>query len=43
MMLKIHRVKKKKTYKNTDTWKLTNMFINNEQITEEIKSESERK
>ena len=34
---------KKKNYKNTYTWRLTNIFLNNEQITEEIKSESERK
>ena len=28
---------KKKTVKNTNTWRLNNTFLNNEQITEEIK------
>ena len=30
---------KKKTVRNTNTWKLNNMFLNNQQITEEIKRE----
>ena len=30
---------KKKTVRNTNTWKLNNMFLNNKQITEEIKRE----
>ena len=29
--------KKKKPIKNTDIWKLNNMLLNNQQITEEIK------
>ena len=29
--------KKKKTIKNTNTWRLNNMLLNNQQITEEIK------
>ena len=31
--------KKKKTVKNTNTWRLNNTFLNNQQITEEIKRE----
>ena len=30
---------KKKTVRNTNTWRL-NMFLNNQQVTEEIKRES---
>ena len=30
---------KKKTVRNTDTWRLNNMFLNNQQVTEEIKRE----
>ena len=30
---------KKRTVRNTNTWKLNNMFLNNQQITEEIKRE----
>ena len=30
---------KKKTERNTNTWKLNNMFLNNQHITEEIKRE----
>ena len=30
---------KKKTIKNTNIWRLTNMLLNNQQITEEIKNE----
>ena len=29
----------KKTIKNTDIWRLNNMLLNNQQITEEIKKE----
>ena len=29
--------KKKKTVRNTNTWRLNNMFLNNHQVTEEIK------
>ena len=35
--LEIHN--KKKTSKNTNTWRLNNMLLNNEWITEEIKEE----
>ena len=31
--------KKKKTIKNTNIWRLNNTFLNNQQITEEIKKE----
>ena len=30
---------KKKTIKNSNTWRLSNMLLNNQQITEEIKKE----
>ena len=30
---------KKKTVRNTNTWRLNNMFISNQQVTEEIKRE----
>ena len=30
---------KKRTVRNTNTWKLNNTFLNNQQITEEIKRE----
>ena len=31
--------KKKKTIRKTETWRLNNTFVNNQQITEEIKRE----
>ena len=31
---------KKKTARNTNTWRLNNMFLNNQQVTEEIKGKS---
>ena len=31
---------KKKAVRNTNTWRLNNMFLNNQQVTEEIKRES---
>ena len=31
--------KKKKTVRNTNTWRLNNTFPNNQQVTEEIKRE----
>ena len=31
--------KKKKTVKNTNMWRLNNMLLNNQRITEEIKEE----
>ena len=30
---------KKKTVRNTNTWRLNNMFLNNQQVTEELKRE----
>ena len=30
---------KKKTVKNTNTWRLNNTFLNNQQVTEEIRRE----
>jgi len=30
---------KKKTVRNTNTWRVNNVFLNNQQLTEEIKSE----
>ena len=33
---------KKKTIRNTNTWRLNNMFLNNQQVTEEIKRELKR-
>ena len=30
--------KKKNTVRNTNTWRLNNTFLNNQQVTEEIKS-----
>ena len=30
---------KKKTVRNTNTWRLKNTFLNNQQVTEEIKRE----
>ena len=35
--LDINYKKKKKTVRNTNTWRLNNIFLNNQQITEEIK------
>ena len=32
--------KKKKTIKNTNIWRLNNMLLNNQQVTEEIKKEN---
>ena len=33
------RLIKKKTVRNTNTWRLNNTFLNNQQVTEEIKRE----
>ena len=35
--LNVNYWRKKKTIKNTNIWKLNNMLLNNQQITEEIK------
>ena len=32
-----YKKKKKKTARNTNTWRLNNIFINNQHVTEEIK------
>ena len=37
MRLDINYKKKKKTVRNTNTWRLNNTFLNNHQVTEEIK------
>ena len=34
--------KEKKTAKNTNIWRLNNIFLNNEQVTEEIKRENKK-
>ena len=34
---------RKKTVKNTNTWRLNNMLLNNQEITEEIKEEIKKK
>ena len=36
---KKQKQKQKKTVRNTNTWRLNNMFLNNQQVTEEIKRE----
>ena len=33
---------KKKSVRNTNTWRLNNMFLNNQQVTEEIKREMKK-
>ena len=33
---------KKITVRNTNSWRLNNMFLNNQQVTEEIKRESKK-
>ena len=33
------KIRRKKTVRNTNTWRLNNRFLNNQQITEEIKRE----
>ena len=37
MRLDINYKKKRKTVRNTNTWRLNNMFLNNQHVTEEIK------
>ena len=39
MRLDINYKKKKKTVRNTNMWRLNNMFLYNQQVTEEIKRE----
>ena len=39
MRLEINYSKKKKIVKHTNTWKLNNMLLNNQENTEEIKEE----
>ena len=34
-----YKKKKKKAVRNTNTWRLNNMFLNNQQVTEEMKKE----
>ena len=38
-MLRLDINYKKKTVRNTNTWRLNNTFLNNQQVTEEIKRE----
>ena len=33
----------KKTVRNTNTWRLNNMFLNNQQVTEELKRQIKKK
>ena len=42
MRLEINYKKKKKTAKNTNSWKLKNILLSNQSITEEIKEEIKR-
>ena len=37
--MRLHINYKKKTVRSTNTWRLNNMFLNNQQVTEEIKRE----
>ena len=37
--MRLDRSYKKKTVRNMNTWRLNNMFLNNQQVTEEIKRE----
>ena len=37
---KKNKNKKKNTVKNTNIWRLNNMLLNNQQVTEEIKKEN---
>ena len=37
--MRLSITRKKKTVRNTDTWRLNNTFLNNQQVTEEIKRE----
>ena len=37
--MRLHINYKKRTIKNTNTWRLNNMFLNNQQVIEEIKRE----
>ena len=39
MRLDINYKKEKKTVRNTNTWRLNSTFLNNQQVTEEIKRE----
>ena len=38
--MRIYKKKKKKTVRNTNIWRLNNTFLNNQQVTEEIKRET---
>ena len=37
--MRLHMSYKQKTARNTNTWRLNNTFLNNQQVTEEIKRE----
>ena len=38
--MRLDTIYKEKTLRNTNTWRLNNTFLNNQQVTEEIKRES---
>ena len=42
MRLDVNTKKKKKNARNTNTWRLNNTYLNNQQVTEEIKREIKR-
>ena len=37
--MRLESTTRKKTIRNTNTWRLNNTFLNNQQVTEEIKKE----
>ena len=37
--MRLDIIYKKKTLRNTNTWRLNNTFLNNQQVTEEVKRE----
>ena len=43
MRLDINYRGEKKTVRNTNTWRLSNTFLNSQQVTEEIKREIKKK
>ena len=40
--MRLHINYKKKTVRNTNTWRLNNTFLNNQQVTEEINREIQK-
>ena len=41
-VMRLHMSYKQKTARNTNTWRLNNTFLNNQQVTEEIKRERKK-